>query len=167
MCLKIFQQGSSRDKTGLYSIAMPLLSLYTFQHHCHLSKWQFLTFTFLQDRIDEMDRLADASKSFNMTIWFGHHPFSVTTTPYVRKILRWVTRQHIIHLYVSLPCRCSLGLSCNLKVDCVTSYLTPSPCSLKTTMWRGFPVPCYYYYYYYYYYYCYYCSNDERFWETF
>ncbi|XP_020604380.1 transmembrane protein 62-like [Orbicella faveolata] len=41
-----------------------------------------------QDRINEMERLADASKSFNMTIWFGHHPFSVTTTPYVRKILR-------------------------------------------------------------------------------
>lgn len=46
-----------------------------------------------------MERLADASKSFNMTIWFGHHPFSVTTTPYVRKILRWVTRQHITHLH--------------------------------------------------------------------
>lgn len=41
-----------------------------------------------QDRINEMERLADASKSLNMTIWFGHHPFSVTTTPYVRKILR-------------------------------------------------------------------------------
>ncbi|CAH3189894.1 unnamed protein product [Porites lobata] len=40
------------------------------------------------ERTNEMERLADASKSFNMTIWFGHHPFSVTTTPYVRRILR-------------------------------------------------------------------------------
>ena len=43
---------------------------------------------FSKERINEMERLADASKSFNMTIWFGHHPFSVTTTPYVRRILR-------------------------------------------------------------------------------
>lgn len=35
-----------------------------------------------------MEKLANASKSFNMTIWFGHHPFSVTTTPSVRNILR-------------------------------------------------------------------------------
>ncbi|RMX57380.1 hypothetical protein pdam_00016016 [Pocillopora damicornis] len=41
-----------------------------------------------QDRINAMERLADASKSFNMTVWFGHHPFSVTTTPYVRRILK-------------------------------------------------------------------------------
>ena len=41
-----------------------------------------------QERINAMEKLADTSKSFNMTIWFGHHPFSVTTTPSVRKILR-------------------------------------------------------------------------------
>jgi len=41
-----------------------------------------------QDRVNEMEKLADASRSFNMTIWFGHHPFSVTTTPSVRRILR-------------------------------------------------------------------------------
>lgn len=40
------------------------------------------------ERINEMEKLADASRSFNMTIWFGHHPFSVTTTPSVRRILR-------------------------------------------------------------------------------
>ncbi|KAK2567595.1 Transmembrane protein 62 [Acropora cervicornis] len=41
-----------------------------------------------QERINAMEKLADTSNSFNMTIWFGHHPFSVTTTPSVRKILR-------------------------------------------------------------------------------
>ncbi|PFX23311.1 Transmembrane protein 62 [Stylophora pistillata] len=41
-----------------------------------------------QERITAMERLAAASKSFNMTVWFGHHPFSVTTTPSVRRILR-------------------------------------------------------------------------------
>ena len=50
-------------------------------------------FFFFKERINEMENLADASKSYNMTIWFGHHPFSVTTTPSVRKILRQVKDQ--------------------------------------------------------------------------
>ena len=39
-----------------------------------------------------MEKLADESKAHNMTIWFGHHPFSALTTPSIRKILRYVRK---------------------------------------------------------------------------
>ena len=54
-----------------------------------------------QERINAMEKLADTSKSFNMTIWFGHHPFSVTTTPSVRKILRWAQNTVVFNSVVS------------------------------------------------------------------